>query len=635
MNAIPPVSELRKSGVWAGIFGPLLDENGCLFRLWARPGAKIELVLENDASPRTIPMELQPDGMYETRVQGVGPGTLYWFTLDGKGPYPDPASRYQPRGVHGPSQVIGPSDFSWAQDDFKAPSLRNTVFYELHLGTFTPGGTFLSAIERLDDLRELGIAAIELMPIADFAGEYNWGYDGVSLYAPAHSYGQPDDLRRLIFEAHRRGIAVYLDVVYNHLGPAGAYHSVFAPKFYSSRHKNPWGDGLNFDGEGREKARGYFIECALSWIHNYRVDGLRVDATQTILDDSRPHFLTELAERVHAAGRELDRQILIIAEDARNERKVLLPPSQGGHGFDGVWADDFHHNMRRRLAGDSDGYFVDFDGSTATLAKTIENGWLFTGEFSSHDGHNRGTSPQGLTLESRVICIQNHDQIGNRAFGERLSTEISQAAYFAASALLLLAPETPLLFMGQEWAASEPFLFFTNHSEELGPLITEGRRKEFEHFSAFSDETRRESIPDPQDRNTFLQSKLNWDARRNPNRGACLHWYRKLLQIRKQLLNNARFVCARALNEDIILMQWQSAHGKCFVAVALNGPTRAQASESKGMRSILGSEDYSYTKDPPHISWNPDTGELDFHRAGAILLAGGDLIFDTETRPNE
>ncbi len=321
----------------------------------------------------------------------------------------------------------------------------------------------------------------------------------------------------------------------------------------------------------------------------------------------------------------MGREILIIAEDARNERKVLLPPSQGGHGFDGVWADDFHHNMRRRLAGDSDGYFKDFDGSTVTLAKTIENGWLFTGEFSSHDRYNRGTSPQGLTLESRVICLQNHDQIGNRAFGERLSTEISQAAYFAASALLLLAPETPLLFMGQEWAAAEPFLFFTNHNEELGPLITEGRRKEFEHFSAFSDETRRESIPDPQAKHTFLQSKLNWDARRDPSHSACLHWYRTLLQIRKQLLEKAQFQSARALDENVILMQWQSARGKCAVAVALNGPARAQVSEAKEMRCFLGSEDYSYTKDPPHISWNPDTGELDFHRAGAVLLASGDL----------
>ncbi len=628
MKTISTAIRSPKPTSWTGIFGPLVEEDGCLFRLWARPDAKVELVLENTAPPRVIPMSYQPNGMYETRVAGVGPGTRYWFKIDGAGPFPDPASRWQPHGVHHPSQVLGASEFSWAADDFKAPSLQNLVIYELHVGTFTPKGTFTSAIDKLDSLRELGINAIELMPVADFAGDRNWGYDGVSLYAPAHSYGAPDDLRRLVLEAHRRGIAVFLDVVYNHLGPDGAYHSTFAPQFYSGKHKTPWGDGLNFDGEAREKVRAYFIESALSWIYNYHVDGLRADATDTILDDSKPHFLTELTERVHAAAADLGRQVFLIAEDARNERKVVLPREQGGHGFDAVWSDDFHHHMRHRLAGDSDGYYRDFDGTTASIAKTIEDGWFFTGQYASHHGHARGTSPDGLSHESRLFCIQNHDQIGNRAFGERLSTQVSRAAVYAASALLLLAPEIPLLFMGQEWAAPEPFLFFTNHHDELGRLVTEGRRKEFEHFAAFSDESRRESIPDPQAEETFLQSKLDWSVRKTPDHAACQRWYQQLLHIRGRLLDKARFRGSHAMNENVILVEWESAGGKLSAVVALEGPASVHSFAWREMKFVLSSEDQLYMNDPQPVSWDANAGELAFKRPGAVLFASGELTFN-------
>jgi maltooligosyltrehalose trehalohydrolase len=617
------------------MFGPRVEGDSCLFRLWARPDAKIELVLENSDAPRIIPMSYQPNGMYETRVAGVGSGALYWFKIDGAGPFPDPASRYQPRGVHGPSQVLGASEFSWAGDDFKASPLRNLVIYELHVGTFTPEGTFASAIDKLGSLQELGINAIELMPIAEFAGEHNWGYDGVSLYAPEHSYGAPDDLRRLVLEAHRRGIAVFLDVVYNHLGPDGAYHSTFAPRFYSRKHKTPWGDGLNFDGEGREKVRAYFIESALAWIYNYHVDGLRADAVDTILDDSKPHFLTELTTRVRTAAVELDREVILIAEDARNERKVVLPPEQGGHGFDAVWSDDFHHHMRHRLAGDSDGYYRDFDGTTASIAKTIQDGWYFTGQFTQHWGRPRGTSPEGLSYESRLFCIQNHDQIGNRAFGERLSAQIPRSPYYAAVALLLLAPEIPMLFMGQEWAAQEPFLYFTDHNKELGQLVTEGRRKEFEHFSAFADETRRESIPDPQARETFLRSKLNWDVRNTPEHAACLHWYQRMLQIRKHLLNNAKFKSSRSMSDKVIALEWESSHGKLFAAVALEGPASVSNPTWQQLELFLSSEDELYTHNGQLVSWEPQSGELKFQRAGAVLLAGGDLFMKQGTDPND
>jgi len=603
------------------MFGPVIQRDGCLFRLWARPGAKIELVIEGDPSRPAIAMSPEKDGIYRAHVDGAGPGTRYWFKIDGAGPFPDPASRYQPLGVHGPSQIVALEEFRWKANDFQAPSLRELVIYELHVGTFTPAGTFLAFIDQLDYLRDLGINAVELMPIADFAGEHNWGYDGVSPYAPAHSYGTPDDFHRLVDEAHARGIAVYLDVVYNHLGPDGAYQSAFAPQFYTQKHKTLWGDGLNFDSEGRDKVRSYFIESALAWIYDYRVDGLRADATDTIRDDSEPHFLTELTERVHQAATSLGRNVVLIAEDARNERKVVLPAAQGGHGFDGVWSDDFHHHMRRRLAGDSDGYYHDFDGTTKSIATAIQDGWSFTGQFASFHGHGRGTSPDGLSLESRVFCIQNHDQIGNRAFGERLSTQISYPAWSAASALLLLSPEVPLLFMGQEWAAPEPFLYFTDHNEELGRLVTEGRRKEFSHFSAFSDNANHASIPDPQKPETFRHSKLDWAVLRNEEHAKCHRWYQTLLHIRKQLVERTAFQMARALNEEVIEVCWQSSREGFRAVVALEGPTAVSDLSWRGMVMELSSEESRFIDDPRPIRWESETGTLSFARAGAVLLA--------------
>ncbi len=603
------------------MFGPLIDRDGCLFRLWARPGAKIELVIEGDPSRPTIAMSSHKDGIYRAHVDGAGPGTRYWFKIDGAGPFPDPASRYQPLGVHGPSQVVALEEFQWKVNDFPGPSLRELVIYELHVGAFTPAGTFLALIEKLDYLRELGINAVELMPIADFAGEHNWGYDGVSSYAPAHSYGTPDDLRRLVDEAHARAIAVYLDVVYNHLGPDGAYHSAFAPQFYTQKHKTLWGDGLNFDSEGRDKVRSYFLESALAWIYDYHVDGLRVDATDTIRDDSEPHFLTELTERVHQAARSLGRNVILIAEDARNERNVVLPVVQGGHGFDAVWSDDFHHHLRHRLGGDSDGYYQDFDGTTESIAAAIRDGWTFTGQFATFHGHRRGTSPDGLSLESRVFCIQNHDQIGNRAFGERLSTQISYAAWCAASALLLLSPEVPLLFMGQEWAAPEPFLYFTDHNEELGRLVTEGRREEFSRFSAFADARNHASIPDPQNPETFRKSKLDWAILRNEEHAKCQRWYQALLHIRKQFVGTATFQTARALNQQIIEVCWQSSRGSFRAVVSLEGPTAVSDLSWRGLKMELSSEESRFIGDPGAIRWESETGRLCFSRAGAILLA--------------
>lgn len=626
MNTIPHSIASSQAISNAPTFGPLLYDGGCVFRLWARPDAKIELVLEEngDAKARTLPMTLQSNGMFELRVDGAGAGTRYWFKIDGAGPFPDPASRRQPLGVHGPSEVTAPGTFPWHDGTYRTPELKQIVFYELHVGAFTPQGTFLAVIDKLDSLKELGVNFIELLPIADFAGRHNWGYDGVSLYAPAHSYGSPDDLRALVDQAHRRGIGVCLDVVYNHLGPDGAYHSTFAPRFYSGRHHSPWGDGLNFDSEGCEHVRNYFIESALHWVRDFHFDCLRVDATHAIQDDSKVHFLTELTQRVHAAAKESGRRVFMIAEDARNERKMVLPPEHGGHGFDAVWSDDFHHHMRRRTAGDCDGYFCDFDGNAVSIAKTIQDGWFFQGEFNSFWKGARGTSPEGLSYESRVFNLQNHDQVGNRALGERLSSDTSREVYLAASALLLLSPEIPLIFMGQEWAASKPFLFFTDHHQELGRLVTEGRRKEFKGFKAF-DEATHDSVPDPQEEQTFLRSKLDWAERESSAHAACLHWYRHLLHIRSLLTTKAQFRSSEALGDSVISLHWNLQQGDVFCVVALEGPCEGQDIRWNGMRMAFSSEDTAYTQDVKPVSLDAKAGTLKFARAGAVVLVQGDM----------
>ena len=473
----------------------------------------------------------EPRGYWTATFDDVPPGALYRYRLDGRDDqlFPDPVSRSQPCGVHGPSQVVDPSAFAWSNRQWRTPWLDRTVFYEIHVGTFTPQGTFRGAIERLPYLQDLGITAIELMPVADFPGDRNWGYDGVALFAPARCYGRPDDLRALVDAAHQHGLSVYLDVVYNHLGPDGAYANVFSQHYFTDRHESPWGRGVNLDGPCSSEVRRFFIENALHWIHEYHIDGLRLDATHAMQDDSPVHFLAELTTTVR--GR-TDRPVVIVAEDHRNRAQLLRPVSEGGWGLDGVWADDFHHQARVHTARDREGYYADFTGSAEDLAETLRLGWFFTGQYSGHLDEARGTDPSALAPKQFVVCIQNHDQIGNRATGGRLNHEVDAATYRALSALLLVAPQTPLLFMGQDWAASSPFLFFTDHGHELGRRVTEGRRQEFRAFAAFADPARRAAIPDPQQPETFLRSRLRWDdVQREPHAGV-RRLYQRLLEIR-------------------------------------------------------------------------------------------------------
>ncbi|MGH9140362.1 MAG: malto-oligosyltrehalose trehalohydrolase, partial [Vicinamibacterales bacterium] len=595
----------------------------------------LDVVIERPDQQVAYPLERRTDGTFGGHVAGTADGTRYWYRLDGERMLPDPASRSQPDGVHGPSAVVDGARFAWSDDRRRNLELCDLAIYELHVGTFSPEGTFAGAMTRLPLLARLGVTAIELMPIADFAGARNWGYDGVSLYAPARCYGTPDDVRRLVDAAHRLNLAVLLDVVYNHVGPDGAYLSAFSPYYFTDRHQTPWGAAVNLDGPHSEMVREFFIQNALYWIHDYHIDGLRIDATHAMADESPRHFLAELTSRVHASSS--GRRPLLIAEDHRNLRSMLIPESGGGWGLDAVWADDFHHQCRRALAGDAEGYYRDFSGGTADLAETIRRGWFYVGQHSTHLGAPRGTETSGVSTLRFIICLQNHDQIGNRAQGERLHHQIESAAYRAASVLLLMAPETPLLFMGQEWAASTPFLYFTDHHSELGALVTEGRREEFRSFAAFSDPASRDAIPDPQADSTFEASRLRWHEREREPHASTLRLYVALLSLRRRepaLRGDAPFHVA-AVDDGTIALRRESPDGDFLVMVRLHGAGRVNlghtwvgvgAGESTksaaGWSIVLTSEDEAFSGDPVPIELEQTSEScfLTFGRPSAIVL---------------
>jgi maltooligosyltrehalose trehalohydrolase len=411
---------------------------------------------------------------------------------------------------------VDPSDFPRRDHDWSGPDVERLVIYELHVGTFTREGTFEAIIPELRRLRRLGVTAIELMPIAAFPGQRNWGYDGVDLFAPCQVYGGPQGLDRLVDAAHREGLGVLLDVVYNHLGPDGNYLRAYAEEYFTHRHRTPWGDALNFDGPGSGRVRELFVQNACYWLVEHHVDGLRLDATHAIVDDSERHILAEIADAARAAVGPT-RRIFLAAEDGRNDISMARPLSAGGLGLDAIWADDFHHTIHVQLTGEREGYYADYTGAAAEIATTIRSGFFYQGQFSPNRGAPRGKPVGDDAAREFIFCLQNHDQIGNRGFGERLNVLVGDRVFAVATVLLLLAPETPLLFMGQEYAATTPFLYFTDHHDELGRLVTVGRREEFAKFRAFCDPALREQIPDPQAESTFLRSRLDPSEReRNP-----------------------------------------------------------------------------------------------------------------------
>lgn len=622
----------------APAIGAHVYTDGTVFHVWAPEIDRVELILEPPAddlasSTGSAHRMTRGDDGYHTVVADDAPaGTLYWYRLDGRGPFPDPASRWQPRGVHGPSAVVDPTTFVWSDATWTGVPIERTVFYELHIGTFTTEGTFAAAAARLPLLAELGITAVLVMPVADFPGARNWGYDGVAPFAPARCYGSPDDFRRFVDVAHQHGLAVHLDVVYNHLGPDGAYQSTFSRFYYSTTHQNPWGAGINFCGPHSAPVRAYFIENALRWVHEFHIDGLRLDATHAITDTGARHVIAELADTVRASMDGSARQVLVIAEDSRNLNTMVRGRESGGWGLDGVWADDFHHHLRRALAGDQDGYFADYDGTAASIAATARQGWFFTGQHSPYHGTVRGTETTGIPPERCVVCLQNHDQIGNRAFGERLPHQVPAAACRAASTLLLVLPQTPLLFMGEEWAASAPFLYFTDHEPGLGRQVTEGRRQEFSRFGGFSDPATRDRIPDPQAASTFERSRLDWTERQHEPHASTLRLYRRLLALRRSpaLQHAEGALCdIQPIGGDTVVVHRGHPGGAQLLAVVrLRGSGRivadgflAQARQGRTWRRLFSTEDASLTADP-HLPAIEDHEGLviDFHRPGAVIF---------------
>jgi maltooligosyltrehalose trehalohydrolase len=597
------------------------------FHVWAPTASALDLIVDSPragAARGVRPLDRDERGYWSGAFDDLPPGTWYRYRLDRADDhvFPDPASRFQPRGVHGPSEVIDAAAFRWSDQAWRAPALGRMVFYELHVGTFTPAGTFDAVTERLDYLAGLGVTAIELMPVADFAGAHNWGYDGAALFAPARGYGMPDGLRELVDAAHRHHLAVVMDVVYNHFGPDGAYAAAFSPYYFSDRHRSPWGRGLNFDGPHSAEVRRFFIENAIHWVQDYHIDALRLDATHAIVDDGTPHFLAELTSAVRrAAGRD----VLIVAEDHRNLARLMAPVEADGDGLDAVWADDFHHQIRVHTTHEREGYYADFTGRIDDIVTTLTEGWFFTGQTSPSTGRPRGTDPSALEPPQFVICIQNHDQIGNRYDGARLHHHIDPAAYRAASALLLLAPQTPLLFMGQEWSATTPFQFFTDHHEELGRLVTAGRRAEFSAFESFGDDG--EGVPNPQAHETFMRSRLNWAEAAAPPHAGVLRLYERLLRLRQshpamQAGGRAAFD-ARPLDEHTLALRRSSADGAHVVLaiIRLSGDGPAPVTLDEDMtRVLLSTEDEDVAESPRPIRLDPARRQVEFDRPGAVVF---------------
>jgi malto-oligosyltrehalose trehalohydrolase len=510
------------------------DDGSVRFRLWAPAARQVELCLAGTSVE--IPLERRDQGWFELVTDAAKPGTQYRFRINGEQEVPDPASRFQPQDVHGPSEVVRPDAFDWRDHAWRGRRWEEAVIYELHVGAFSSPGTFSAVRDRLDYLADLGITAVELMPVADFPGRHNWGYDGVFLFAPDSVYGRPEDLKELVQSAHERGIMVLLDVVYNHFGPEGNYLRSYAPQFFTDRHRTPWGDGINFDGPESRVVRDFFIHNALYWLTEFHFDGLRLDAVHAIIDDSTPHILTELADAVRSAIG-ADHYVHLILENDRNQAHHL---KRGEHcrpmRYTAQWNDDIHHALHVLITGERDGYYLDYsERPLDQLGRCLSEGFAYQGEVSLHrNGERRGVPSASLPPTAFISFLQNHDQIGNRAFGERIIDLADPRAVRAAMAILLLAPSPPLLFMGEEFGAETPFLFFCDFNKNLATAVTEGRRNEFACFARFNDPDQRERIPDPSADTTFEASRLNWSEIEQPGHAEWLRFYRRLLRLRCQ-----------------------------------------------------------------------------------------------------
>ena len=492
------------------------------FKVWAPRANNVAVKI----AEHSYPLQLGERGWWKGDLEEARPGTQYFFVLDGGRRVPDPRSGCQPQGVDGPSEIVDHSAFRWTDDAWQARPLASAIIYELHVGTFTQAGTFLGLIERLDYLVDLGITHVELMPVNEFPGGWGWGYDGVDLYAPHHEYGRPDDLKALVDACHAKGLAVLLDVVYNHFGPAGNYVNQFGP-YFTHAYQTPWGSAANLDRRRSHEVRRFFLDNALMWLRDYHFDGLRLDAVHAFYDGSAVHFLEELAAEVDALASHLGRSLVLISESDLNDPRLVTNRECGGFGMNAQWSDDFHHALHTVLTGEHNGYYEDF-GSLGQLAKALKEVFVYNGIYSVHRDRMHGRPVIGLSGHRFLGYSQTHDQVGNRAQGDRLCHLVSPGRAKMAAALVLTSPFVPMLFQGEEFAASSPFQYFTQHDAELGRQVSEGRGNEFRAFG-----WKPEEIPDPQDQETFLRSKLRWnEIGREPHAGM-LAWYKRLIALRR------------------------------------------------------------------------------------------------------
>jgi maltooligosyltrehalose trehalohydrolase len=554
------VANLTDIALEALDLGAELRGEKCAFKVWA-PKAK-EVVLRLNGQDHG--MRRSGEGYFETEERAIA-GDRYFYVVDDKKRVPDPVSRLLPEGVHGATEIVDPESFRWADQHWRGIRYTEAVFYELHIGTFTSEGTFDAAIAKLPYLKRLGVSMIEIMPVCAFPGTRNWGYDGVSPYSVQASYGGPEGLKKLVDAAHAIGLGVTLDVVYNHLGNEGNYLGMFGP-YFTERYKTPWGSAVNFDGSDATEVRRYFIENALFWIREYHMDGLRLDAVHAIFDNSQPHILQEIASNVHALGKQLGREVCIIAESDQNDATLVRPQARGGFGYDGVWSDDFHHAVHAALTHERDGYYQDY-GRTEQILKALNEGFIFQGEHFQYWHKPRGKQCGDIPRSAHVFCLQNHDQVGNRPRGDRLTALISRGAQKGAAALLLLAPETPLLFMGEEYGEKNPFQFFTDFGDPaLQKAVVEGRRNEFKKFASWGE------VPDPQDPQTFARSTLSWQLDQE-----MLEWYWKLLELRKKYVIGEERTCKAELRDGAIVMEIPRERPVLRVSVNFSGKVIADS----------------------------------------------------------
>jgi maltooligosyltrehalose trehalohydrolase len=588
------------------------SSNVCDFSVWSplRDRVDLKIVFPEE---RIVPMEKDVQGYWRVRLGDAAPGTKYVFLLDREKERPDPASRFQPEGVHGPSQVIDQAYFAWDDAAWKGSALGTYILYELHTGTFTQEGTFDAIIPRLDYLKDLGVTVLELMPVAQFPGTRNWGYDGVYPYAVQNSYGGPEGLKRLVNACHLKEIAVVLDVVYNHLGPEGNYLWDYGP-YFTDRYRTPWGDAINFDGPYSDEVRNYFLQNALAWVTDYHIDALRIDAIHGIFDFSARHFLRELGDAVHARAGELGRRIYVIPESDLNDVRVIDPVERGGHGLDAQWNDDFHHCLHTLLTGERGGYYEDF-GTMGHLEKALREGFVYSGEYSSFRKRRHGSSAEDRPVSQFVVFSQNHDQVGNRMAGERLTGLVSFEALKLAAGAVILSPYLPLLFMGEEYGETAPFLYFVSHSDPgLVEAVRSGRRDEFRHFSWEGEP------PDPQDEQTFIASRLHWEKRSQGEQAALLDFYRHVIRLRKETPafsepDRSRLAVTIAADSHVLVVrQW-------------NGPVRSHAC----VLFNLGTDDAKVVPSMPEGRWKRVVDSADEVWSGpgtlipAVLRSGDGL----------